>query len=80
MGMPAPMASAVAHGKLTLNDAIERMARRSDVERADLVIVWGVPILPTGRVIYNAARALLIELEDVSLTEMVAQVVSRLRA
>jgi len=52
----------------------------SDVDRSDLVILWGVSVLPTARVIYNAARALVIEVEDVGLAEMVSTVVARLRA
>lgn len=32
-GLPAAMAAAVAQGRLTLNEALEKMARRSEVER-----------------------------------------------
>lgn len=52
----------------------------SDVERSDLVILWGVSVLPTARVIYNAARALVIEVEEAGLADMVSAVVARLRA
>lgn len=52
----------------------------ADVERTDLVILWGVQVMPTARVIYNAARAQVLELEDCGPAEMMAAVAARLNA
>jgi hypothetical protein len=50
----------------------------ADVERTDLVILWGVQVMPTARVIYNAARAQVIEVEDSGPAEMMAAVINKL--
>jgi hypothetical protein len=50
----------------------------SDLERADLVLLWGVDVSPAAHAVYTAARAEVIEVDDCGLGELVAAVVSRL--
>ncbi|HMV68295.1 MAG TPA: hypothetical protein PKA64_15720, partial [Myxococcota bacterium] len=52
----------------------------ADVERADLVVLWGVQVMPTARAVYNAARARVVEVEDGGPVEMMAAVIHRLNA
>ncbi len=49
-----------------------------DLERADLVLLWGVDVSPAAHAVYTAARAEVIEVDDCGLAELVAAVVSRL--
>lgn len=50
----------------------------SDLERADLVLLWGVDVSPAAHAVYTAARAEVIEVDECGLGELVAAVVSRL--